>query len=268
VWANPALFQLEADGHPAWVAGVPPDYFSPDGQLWGNPLYDWEVMARDGYAWWVARLQGAGALFDGVRIDHFRGLESYWAVPAGETTARNGQWRPGGGKAFVDRVKAACGDMELVAEDLGFLTQEVHDLRRYAGWPGMRVLQFAFDGGADNLYLPHNYEANTVCYTGTHDNETLAQWWAGLEATQQARVTQYLGLSDREGALDGIIRGGMASVARLFVCPVQDWLGLGPEGRMNTPGQSDGCWRWRLRPGQLTPALAARIREMTVRYGR
>jgi 4-alpha-glucanotransferase len=268
VWAAPQLFQLEPDGRPSWVAGVPPDYFSPDGQLWGNPLYDWQAMERENFSWWTARLRGAGKLFDAVRIDHFRGMDSYWAVPAGEVTARNGQWRLGGGKGLIDRIHESCGEMEFVAEDLGFLTESVHQLRRYAGWPGMKILQFAFQGGPDDLYLPHNYEKNCVCYTGTHDNETLAQWWAGLSGEQKSRVTDYLGLNDREGVIRGIIRGGMASVAERFICPIQDWLELGSEGRMNVPGQSAGCWQWRLCSGQLTSALAESIRVMTVRYGR
>jgi 4-alpha-glucanotransferase len=268
VWANPHLFQLEGDGRPAWVAGVPPDYFSPDGQLWGNPLYDWQAMERDDYAWWVSRLQHTGAMVDGVRIDHFRGLESYWAVPAGEITAQNGQWRPGGGQRFIQRIQSACGSMHFVAEDLGFLTEEVHALRRQAGWPGMKILQFAFDGGADNLYLPHSYEENSVCYTGTHDNETLAQWWDNLPEHPRDFATAYLGLNDQEGRTAGLLRGGMASVAQWFISPMQDWLGLGEAGRMNTPGQSQGCWRWRLKPGSLTPELASSLRAMTARYGR
>lgn len=268
VWANPGLFQLDGEGRPTQVAGVPPDYFSQDGQLWGNPLYDWQAMERDGFSWWANRIQNAGTLFDVVRIDHFRALEAYWAVPAGEGTARNGRWLPGPGRAFIDRIKAAGGGMEFIAEDLGFLTPEVHRLREYAGWPGMKVLQFAFSPDGGSPYLPHRYDANCVCYTGTHDNETLSQWWDGLDGASRDFAAAYLGLNREEGPRAGILRGGMSSVAERFICPMQDWLGLGREGRMNTPGQAAGCWRWRLRPGALTPALGEEIREITARYGR
>ena len=269
VWANPSLFQLDETGLPTGVAGCPPDYFSADGQLWGNPLYDWDRMRDDGYRWWIRRLGAAGKLYDTVRIDHFRGLESYWAVPYGETTARSGHWRKGPGESFIDAIKTALPGLDIIAEDLGFMTPEVIALREYSGFPGMKVLQFAFDSREPSDYLPHRYPTNCICYTGTHDNATLAQWLGDAKGDDVAYAKQYLGLNDEEGYVNGIIRGGMSSVADLFVAQMQDWLALGGESRMNVPGVlGHGNWCWRMLPGALTDELADHIAAMTAMYSR
>ena len=269
VWAGRENYQLDDRGYPTEVAGVPPDYFTADGQLWGNPLYDWEKMAADGFAWWLRRLGAAGRIFDVVRIDHFRGLESYWAVPYGDATARNGRWRPGPSHDFVNAVKAGLPELKIIAEDLGFLTDEVIELRRASGWPGMKILQFAFDGSGDNDSLPHMLDRNTVCYFGTHDNLPLGQWLEQADEKSLSFAREYLGLNFREGPANGLLRGGMGSVADLFVAQMQDWLGLTENCRMNEPGiLGGGNWCWRMEKGADSPALAARIRRMTERYGR
>ena len=215
VWAEGEYFQLDDQCRPTEVAGVPPDYFTADGQLWGNPLYDWDRMRDDGYRWWIRRLGAAGKLYDTVRIDHFRGLESYWAVPYGETTARSGHWRKGPGESFIDAIKTALPGLDIIAEDLGFMTLEVIALREYSGFPGMKVLQFAFDSREPSDYLPHRYPTNCICYTGTHDNATLAQWLGDAKGDDVAYAKQYLGLNDEEGYVNGIIRGGMSSAQAL-----------------------------------------------------
>ncbi len=268
VWAEPYNFQLDERNLPKRVAGVPPDYFSADGQLWGNPLYDWERMARDGYSWWLRRIEGAQRLFDILRIDHFRGFESYWSVPAEEKTARNGRWEPGPGLGLVGLLRDRFRDTPIIAEDLGFMTGEVRQLLRESGFPGMKVLEFAFDSREPSDYLPHNYERNCVCYVGTHDNETLEQWFHAAAPEDVAYAGRYLGLNDAEGRCWGVIRGGMSSVADLFVVQMQDLLGLGAEARMNVPGVPLGNWRWRLLPGQASEELAARLRECVRMYGR
>ena len=253
---------------PTEVSGVPPDYFTADGQLWGNPLYDYDRMARDGFAWWIRRLEGAGRLFDVIRIDHFRGLESYWAVPYGEKTAKVGRWRKGPGMDLVGTLTERFPHLEIIAEDLGYLTPEVHQLLADSGLPGMKVLEFAFDAREPSNYLPHLYDRHCVCYVGTHDNETVVQW---RDQTARADLTfarKYLGLSEAEGFHWGMIRGGMASVADTFVAQMQDCLGLGAEARMNTPGTLGGNWQWRLLPGEATPALAKKLRQYTGMYGR
>ena len=269
VWAEGEYFQLDDQCRPTEVAGVPPDYFTADGQLWGNPLYDWDRMHADGYRWWIRRLGAAGKLYDTVRIDHFRGLESYWAVPYGETTARSGHWRKGPGESFIDAIKTALPGLDIIAEDLGFMTPEVIALREYSGFPGMKVLQFAFDSREPSDYLPHRYPTNCICYTGTHDNATLAQWLGDAKGDDVAYAKQYLGLNDEEGYVNGIIRGGMSSVADLFVAQMQDWLALGGESRMNVPGVlGHGNWCWRMLPGALTDELADHIAAMTAMYSR
>ena len=268
VWAEPEYFQLGEGNVPTEVSGVPPDYFTADGQLWGNPLYDYDRMARDGFAWWIRRLEGAGRLFDVIRIDHFRGLESYWAVPYGETTAKVGRWRKGPGMDLVGTLTERFPHLEIIAEDLGYLTPEVHQLLADSGLPGMKVLEFAFDAREPSNYLPHLYDRHCVCYVGTHDNETVVQW---RDQTARADLTfarKYLGLSEAEGFHWGMIRGGMASVADTFVAQMQDCLGLGAEARMNTPGTLGGNWQWRLLPGEATPALAKKLRQYTGMYGR
>lgn len=268
VWAEPRWFRLDAEGVPTDVAGVPPDYFSENGQLWGNPLYDYDAMRRDGYSWWIRRVADAAKLCDVVRIDHFRGFADYWAVPAGEASAKNGRWVPGPGMDLVGRLTAWFSDLEFIAEDLGILGPEVRKLLADSGLPGMKVLEFAFDAEEADDYRPHRYTPNCVCYTGTHDNATLSAWLDEAPAETLARAKDYFCLNASEGFDRGMLRGGMGSVAKLFVAQMQDWLGLGNKARINTPGTSMGNWTWRLLPGQADAALAAEIREMTGRYGR
>ena len=268
VWAETEFFQLDETLIPKAVSGVPPDYFSADGQLWGNPLYDWDRMREDGFGWWIRRIDGTGRLYDVIRIDHFRGLDSYWAVPYGETTAKNGHWVPGPGMDLVDRLKGWFPQLEFIAEDLGYPTPGVQKLLHDSGWPGMKVLEFAFDSRDTSSYLPHSYGENCICYTGTHDNAPLALWRTEADKADIAFAVQYLGLNDREGFNRGIIRGGMSSVAKLFVAQMQDWLDLGAGHRMNIPGTSRGNWEWRMLPGEASKKLAGQIREMTRIYGR
>ena len=269
VWANPELFQLDEQGRPTAVAGCPPDYFSEDGQLWGNPLYDWEKMRQDGYQWWMERLRNAAKLFDVIRIDHFRGLESYWAVPFGEETARNGKWVKGPDHDLIAAIGRNFPKLRLIAEDLGLLTPEVVQLQRDSGYPGMKVLEFAFVPDEPSSYLPHRYERNCICYSGTHDNETLRQWLEALDDRTAAYVMEYLGAKTREDCLWGILRAGMASVADTFVAQMQDYLELGAEARMNEPGTVGAeNWSWRVEESMLTNELADRIARMTKLYER
>ena len=269
VWANPELFQLDEQGRPTAVAGCPPDYFSEDGQLWGNPLYDWEKMRQDGYRWWMERLRNAAKLFDVIRIDHFRGLESYWAVPFGEETARNGKWVKGPDHDLIAAIGRNFPKLRLIAEDLGLLTPEVVQLQRDSGYPGMKVLEFAFVPDEPSSYLPHRYERNCICYSGTHDNETLRQWLEALDDRTAAYVMEYLGAKTREDCLWGILRAGMASVADTFVAQMQDYLELGAEARMNEPGTVGAeNWSWRVEESMLTNELADRIARMTKLYER
>ena len=269
VWKDPQLFQLDERLDPVAVAGCPPDAFSEDGQLWGNPLYRWDVMEQTGFAWWIRRLAAAGDLYDIVRMDHFRGLEAYWSIPYGDETAKGGKWITGPGMAFVEAVKKNLPNLNMIAEDLGFLTQEVLDLRDASGYPGMKVLEFAFDSREPSDYLPHTYIANTVCYTGTHDNMTMRQWFetASPEAVEYA--TEYMNLTKKEGLVWGVIRTAHSSVSDLCVIQMQDLLNLGAEARMNFPGTlSDSNWTWRAKNGMMSKALAKRILEMTKLYGR
>ena len=268
VWAEPDAFQLDGSRRPQLVAGVPPDYFTADGQLWGNPLYDWDRMEENGYAWWLRRLSKAGELYDRVRLDHFRGLESYWAVPAGEKTAKNGSWMPGPGKAFIRTLHEKLPELPVIAEDLGFLTPEVEELLAYSGYPGMKVLQFAFDADEPSAYLPYLYDRNCVCYTGTHDNDTLASWIAAADEKTIARAREYFGIGAGDDLIAAMLRGGAASVADLFIAQIQDHLGLGADSRMNTPGIGRGNWTWRLLPGQASDELADRIAATSRIYGR
>jgi len=267
VWANRELFFLGDDGQPTVVAGVPPDYFSATGQRWGNPLYRWDDMKARGYAWWVKRLRHALTQLDLVRIDHFRGFAAYWEIPADEPTAVRGRWVEGPGADFFREVRAELGDLPVVAEDLGVITPDVEELRDAFGLPGMKVLQFAFAGGADDPYLPHNYGPNSVVYTGTHDNDTTLGWYQQAPEVEKDHLRRYLGRSDSE-VVQGLIRAANASVAAIAVVPLQDHLGLGPEARMNTPGKPQGNWSWRFRwedvPGWLAPHLA----DMARLYGR
>ena len=274
VWANPALFDLDPQGRPRVVAGVPPDYFSATGQRWGNPLYRWSAHAAEGYCWWVERMRQTMRLCDIVRIDHFRGFESFWEIPAAAETAIDGQWRPGPGEAVFDAMRQALGDahgrLRIIAEDLGIITPQVNALRQAIGLPGMRILQFAFDGDAGNPYLPHNYEANTVVYTGTHDNDTTRGWWESLAHPEQEYVRAYLGKDDAAG--DEIhwqlIRLACASVATMCVIPMQDVLGLDATHRMNEPSRSEGSWEWRFHWQQVADKHAGRLAELARLYGR
>ena len=269
VWANPQLFQLNKSCRPIKVAGCPPDSFNADGQLWGNPIYDWEKMKQNGYAWWIRRLKAAQRMYDVVRLDHFRGFESYWAVPAGDTNAAGGCWEKGPGMDFIGAVQKALPDLDFIAEDLGFVTGEVRQLQEDSGYPGMKVMQFAFDSREEGNYLPYTYPYNSVCYSGTHDNLTLAQWFGEADAEDVAAAKTYLGLNEEEGLVRGMIRGCMSSVSKLCVIQMQDWLELGGEARMNFPGTLSGNnWTWRASPGCITDALAQRILETTKLYGR
>ena len=269
VWSNPGLFQLNEKLDPTDVAGCPPDAFSADGQLWGNPLYRWDVLAQDGYAWWIKRLGSAGKLYDVIRMDHFRGFEAYWAVPYGDTTARNGRWVKGPDMGFIEAVKNGLPHINFIAEDLGFLTQEVLDLRDASGYPGMKILEFAFDSREPSEYLPHTYIPNTVCYTGTHDNMTMRQWFETATPEAVAYATEYMKLSQEEGLVWGTIRTAMASVSDMCIIQMQDYLDLGADARMNFPGICDGTnWIWRAKDGVINHELAQKIRKLTELYGR
>ena len=267
VWSEPKWFLLDETLAPVAVAGCPPDGFNADGQLWGNPLYRWDLMKEDGYRWWLRRLGSASQRYDVIRIDHFRGFAGYYTVPFGAENARSGVWMPGPGLDFVQAVKAALPDTPMIAEDLGFLTDDVHTLREESGWPGMKVLEFAFDGGSSNPYLPYHYTANTVCYTGTHDNMPLGQWLRESDPETVAAAASYAG--DPEDMIWGMIRLCLASVSSLAVVQMQDYLELDGSARMNFPGtRTDKNWTWRAMPGFATDALAEKIKKMTRAYGR
>ena len=268
VWAEPEYFQLGEDRKPTEVSGVPPDYFSKDGQLWGNPIYDYDRMKKDGYGWWIRRIDGVSRMFDVIRIDHFRGLESYWAVPYGEKTARNGRWRKGPGMDLVGVLTGWFRHLSFIAEDLGFQTKEVQELLAASGLPGMKVLEFAFDPREPSNYLPHTYNTNCVCYIGTHDNETLLQWEGAVSGENKDFAREYLGISQEEKLNWAMIRAGMRSVADTFIAQMQDYLELGAEGRMNEPGTESGNWKWRLLPGEFTDELVEKIKRLTQLYGR
>ena len=269
VWKDTQLFQLDEKLDPVSVAGCPPDAFSADGQLWGNPLYRWDVMAEDGFAWWIRRLAAAGELYDIVRMDHFRGLEAYWSIPYGDATAKGGKWIKGPGMDFVNAVKKGLPELNMIAEDLGFLTQEVLDLRDASGYPGMKVLEFAFDSREPSDYLPHTYVSNTVCYTGTHDNMTMRQWFETATDEAVEYATEYMNLTEKEGLVWGVIRTAYASVSDLCVIQMQDLLNLGAQARMNFPGTlSDANWTWRADDAFMSEDLAKKILNMTKLYGR
>ncbi len=267
VWAHQRLFELDADGRPSVVAGVPPDYFSVTGQRWGNPLYRWAEHERDGYAWWVARLRRTFELVDVVRIDHFRGFAACWQIDADEPTAVNGRWVPGPGAALFDAVARALGELPIIAEDLGLITPDVTRLRKQFRFPGMRVLQFAFGGDSANLYLPHNHEADSVVYCGTHDNDTTAGWWRSADEPLRRHVCDYLGIDGGQICRD-MIRAACASVADAAIHPMQDVLGLGSDSRMNTPGQASGCWEWRFTWSQVRPEHAQWLAHLCRLYRR
>ncbi|MBE2244358.1 MAG: 4-alpha-glucanotransferase [Burkholderiaceae bacterium] len=267
VWARPELFELDERGESTVVAGVPPDYFSATGQRWGNPLYRWPAHAAEGYAWWTARIRHACELADIVRIDHFRGFAGYWEIDAAEPTAIRGRWRPGPGAALFDAIEQALGPLPIIAEDLGLITPDVVALRKRFGLPGMLVLQFAFDGKSDNPYLPHNHHADSVVYTGTHDNDTTAGWWQHASDAERAQARAYLDTDDARMPWT-LVRAALASVASTAVIPLQDVLGLGSAARMNLPGQPEGNWVWRFEPAQLQAARAAQLAGLSRLYGR
>ena len=268
VWSNPELFQMDEQMNPTAVAGCPPDAFSDDGQLWGNPLYRWDLLKQDGYGWWIRRLAAAGKLYDVVRMDHFRGFEAYWSVPFGDATAKNGHWVKGPGLDFMNAVKEKLPQISLIAEDLGFLTQEVLDLRDDSGFPGMKVLGFAFDSREPSEYLPHTYPANSVVYTGTHDNMTTRQWFDTAPADAVAYAREYMNITAEEGDVWGMIRTAFASVSDTCIIPMQDYLNLGGEARMNFPGtMTDANWTWRASEGYLD-GLTEKILRLTKLYGR
>ncbi len=269
VWTRPELFLLDENLNPRVVAGCPPDAFTADGQLWGNPIYHWKAMEEDGFRWWIRRLGAAGNLYDTVRMDHFRGLESYWAVPYGDETARNGTWVKGPGMAFIKAIQEALPELDMIAEDLGYLTQEVLELRDASGCPGMKVLQFAFDTREPSDYLPHTYTRNTVVYTGTHDNQTMAQWFDTAPGEEADFARAYMNLHEAEGEVWGTIRPAFACVCDTCIVPMQDLLGLGAGARMNFPGTlSNFNWTWRIKDGIINPTLAKRLLALTKLYGR
>ena len=268
VWSERQFFRLDEKGCPVEVAGVPPDCFSEDGQLWGNPLYDWERMRADGFGWWIRRIGGNTGRFDAIRIDHFRAFAAGWCVPAGEKTAKNGVWRPGPGMDLVGVLTSWFSGTEFLAEDLGLQTPDVAELLRSSGMPGMRVLEFAFSDPA-NSYLPHNCPENALCYTGTHDNDTLRGWYRTARPEERAFAEKYLNAGGEDAVCEAVLRAGQGSVAKYFIAQLQDYLGLGSEGRINTPGTvGNGNWSFRLPQGVFTPELAERIRGVTALYGR
>lgn len=267
VWARRDCFLLDDEGRPKVVAGVPPDYFSATGQLWGNPHYAWESMRADGFQWWKDRIHTQLTQFDLLRIDHFRGLEAYWEIPAGAETAVSGRWQLAPGDELFRTLRAKFGRLPLVAEDLGIITPEVETLRDNHGLPGMKVLHFAFGGGADNPYLPHNHVLNSVVYTGTHDNNTTLGWFEELDEQTRAHLFDYLG-GHPASIPELLVRCAFASVARLAVVPMQDILSLGGEDRMNRPGVAKGNWRWRFRWDQVSSGVAAHYRHLLELYGR
>jgi len=267
-WANPELFQLDEENLPIGVAGCPPDAFSETGQLWGNPLYDWQYHKETKFAWWLKRLAHCYELYDVVRIDHFRGFDEYWFVPYGDETAQNGHWEAGPGIELFKAMKRKFGKLQVIAEDLGFLTPSVLQLLEDTGFPGMKVLQFAFGSDAKNLYLPHNHRQNSVVYTGTHDNETTIGWYQNLNDWTREHVNKYLGITDGKDINWRFIQVALSSVADTVVIPMQDYLGLGNEARINMPSSFGKNWEWRMKKGASTKDLAEKIKEMTIIYGR
>jgi len=268
VWSEPQFFQLDEKNVPKQVAGVPPDPFTADGQLWGNPLYNWEALERDGFGWWIRRVEGAQKLYDVIRIDHFRGFESYWSVPYGETTAKNGTWRPGPGMKLVGVLTSWFHDLDFIAEDLGYVTEGVRRLVQDSGMPGMKILEFAFDAHGDSDYLPHCISYNSVCYLGTHDNNTVLGWVKETGKRDRDFAARYMHITEDEGWCWGMIRTGMSTCADLFVMQMQDILELDGKARMNTPGVPTGNWRWRMLPGAATKELAKKLQLYTRTFRR
>ncbi len=267
VWSHPELFFLDEMRQPTVVAGVPPDYFSPTGQLWGNPLYNWKAHAENSYRWWIERLRSVLALVDIIRLDHFRGFAGYWEVPASEKTAERGQWRPGPGIDFFNIIREALGDLPLIAEDLGEITPDVIALRDQLGHPGMKILVFAFNAGSANPFLPHRIPKNSVVYTGTHDNDTAVGWYNRVEEGERDFFRRYLGTSGNRVGWT-LIRTAWRTRAIMALAPMQDFLELGNEARMNYPGRPSGNWTWRMPADALTTELAGKIQELNGLYGR
>ncbi|MEA2597006.1 MAG: 4-alpha-glucanotransferase [Thermomicrobiales bacterium] len=267
VWANRDVFRLDEQGQPTVMSGVPPDLFTSEGQLWGNPMFDWQRLEATGYRWWIDRVRGLLSVVDVIRIDHFRGFAAAWTVPAGAPTAESGRWERGPGRKVFDAIVNAIGQVPIIVEDLGLITDDVDQLRNDLGLPGMKVLQFAFDDDPENEYLPHNYEPNCVVYTGTHDNQTTIGWFQGLDGRTRRQVQTYLGRDGSDISWD-FIRAALGSVADLAVLSLQDVMRLGDEARMNTPGRPMGNWGWRFLPHQLHPGVAAGLGELTTVYGR
>lgn len=267
-WANPELFLLDEKAQPIDVAGCPPDAFSATGQLWGNPIYRWDYHKKTGFAWWMNRLRAAFDLVDVLRIDHFRGFDSFWAVPGKDETAMNGEWRKGPGFDLFETMQEKLGDRKVIAEDLGYLTPSVKRLLKKTGFPGMKVLQFAFDSREESDYLPHHYGTNCVVYTGTHDNNTTAGWIHELSARDRKFAKEYLNVSQNKKIPDAMIRTALMSVAETVVIPMQDYLEVGEEGRINMPSTVGRNWTWRMQEGTCTKELAAHIRDLTSIYGR
>lgn len=273
VWGNPELFQLDEARRPRFVAGVPPDAFSSDGQLWGNPVYDWEAHRRQGYDWWIKRIRHALSQLDLLRMDHFRGFASYYRVPFGDTTAQNGNWEKGPGMELFRRLQEVIPELPVIAEDLGILTDEVRELLLESGFPGMKVLEFAFDSEEESDYLPHRWQKNCVAYTGTHDNDTLCTWLDGLTEKKKARAADYLCLQGRKKQTvaernETVIRMAFLSAADTVIIPFQDWKGLGAEARINRPAAASGNWQWRMEEGAFDDGLARRMAHVTKLYGR
>ena len=270
VWEQPELFYLDKEKKPIEVAGCPPDVFSEDGQLWGNPLYRWDYMEKKKYRWWVERIGAASKLYDTIRIDHFRGFESYYCIPYGAKNARKGQWRKGPDMKLFKEINKQLGSIDIIAEDLGFLTKKVTKMLDASGYPGMKVLEFAFGSGADNVYLPHNFKnSNSICYTGTHDNETIAGWIAGADRKTVKHCKDYLGVTKNADVPWAMIKLCWASVSQTAITQMQDLLQLDNSARMNTPSTLGGNWQWRLESmDELTDALAKKLAELTQLYGR
>ncbi len=269
VWANPQLFQLDEHLVPTEVAGCPPDAFTADGQLWGNPLFNWERMAEDGYDWWMRRIDFQFRICDTLRIDHFRGFDEYYAIPYGDTTARNGRWKQGPGKDFFRILNEKLGPRSIIAEDLGYLTDSVRDLLAYTGYPGMKILQFGFDSREpDSSYLPHCSPVNCVMYAGTHDNEPVAAWLDSITEEDRAYAAAYMRLTEAEGYCKGVARTIWSNTADLTILQIQDILGLGAKSRINTPSTIGCNWKWRLLPGQCSDALARELHRDMALYSR
>ena len=268
-WASPELFQFDDNNEPLAVAGCPPDGFAADGQLWGNPLYRWDYHRDTDYAWWVRRIRHSLQLYDVVRIDHFRGFDEYYSIPYGAVTARGGHWEPGPGMDFFDSVKKQISHLPVIAEDLGYLTPSVMELVKNTGFPGMKIIEFAFDSRESGNYMPYTYEKNCVVYTGTHDNQTLKGWLEEMDGADRALAFDYLNLKQApEDLYKYFIRLALSSVADTAMIPMQDYLGLGPEARLNTPSTLGNNWCWRLEPGQFTQNLAIEMRGLAKVYGR